>query len=64
MASGLTGNEVPLDRGCGFDSRALRFRLCQINNMQKHCRKMMAPSLTLQALIFAVYIPAKALLVF
>ena len=24
MASGLTGNEVPLDRGCGFDSRALR----------------------------------------
>ena len=25
MASGLTGNEVPLDRGCGFDSRALRF---------------------------------------
>jgi hypothetical protein len=27
LASSLTGNEVPLDRGCGFESRALRLGL-------------------------------------
>ena len=31
MASGLTGNEVPLDRGCGFESHALR-----LNRLVRH----------------------------
>ena len=39
MASGLTGNEVPLDRGCGFDSRALRLFLVSRRDAETLSRK-------------------------